>query len=331
MTNEHTRSEIRIYGCGGCGINLATPFAETELSPGYAQANVSFIDTSKSNYGTVQESTGVALNLATTKKEGSGKVRRDNASEISENLRDILMSEKPADFNVVVFSAAGGSGSVIGPLLMGELLAQDIPCVAVIVGSSESNITAINTINTLRSLASIGEGCGKPVVINYHHNSKNTVRSTVDKVCNATIHTLAALCSESNDELDQRDVANWVFYNHSTTVDAQLSLLEVCNNTEAAMDIKHPISVASILVDKDATPPAILPEYSCIGYRAEGFGELAEELHYIISVDGIRELMKLREDEVAAYKKSTESRRVNTSHVLTDDDRKSTAVGGLVL
>lgn len=326
MTNS-TKPSFRLYGCGGCGINIVTPFTRKHLGDGYSEVQVGLIDTSISNHTKEHKDNDVDFFLATNDGEGSGKVRRDNAAVISDNVNQALLEQKPADFNVVIFSASGGSGSVIGPLLMKELLERSIPCVGIIIGSSESSITATNSLNTLKSLAAIGASLDKPCIISYQHNSVENRRSVVDATCDAIVHTLAALCSSQNDELDQRDVRNWAFYNHSTSVPAQLSLLEICDNVEAAKEIKSPISVASLLTDKDAVAPDLMPEYSCIGYRTDGLGDGLKEMHYIISVDGITELMKYRQESVNAYSQSTDARSSNAKVVLTDDDKIDTCTG----
>lgn len=317
---DSIKPSVRLYGCGGCGINQVTPFTRKQMGKGYSELEVGLIDTSSSNYTAEHKENGIDFFLATSDGEGSGKVRRDNAAVISDNVKQALLKQQPADFNVVLFSASGGSGSVIGPLLMKELLTRGIPCVGIIVGSSESSITALNSLNTLKSLAAIGDSLDKPCIISYQHNSASNRRSAVDGTCNAIVHTLAALCSSQNDELDQRDVRNWAFYNHSTSVPAQLSLLEVCDTVEAAKEIEAPISVASLLTDKDAVAPDLMPEYSCIGYRLDGLEDGLNEVHYVISVDGISELIKIRQDDVHNYGQSTSARNTNTKTVLNSTD-----------
>lgn len=319
--NDSNKNTIRLYGCGGCGINIVTPFATGELGRGYSDIEVGLIDSSTSNYTDKHRENNVPFFLATDEGEGSGKVRRDNAGVINDNIRAALQKQPPAGFNIVVFSASGGTGSVSGPLLVKELLSRGIPAVALVVGSSESSITATNSLNTLKSLAAIGDSLDKPTIISYQHNSKETKRSTVDAICNATIHALSALCSQQNDELDQRDVQNWAFYNHSTSVPAQLSLLEVCDSVETAKRIEAPIAVATLLEDKDADAPDLMPEYSCIGYRLDGLDDGLTEVHYVISVDGIAELIKIRQDEVDEYSRATDSRNTNTKKVLTGADQ----------
>ncbi len=324
MKTENNNT-IRLYGCGGCGINLVSPFANGEVGRGYSETEVGLIDTSTSNYTDKHKENNVPFFLSTDEGEGSGKVRRDNAEVINDSVRQALQKIPPAGFNIVVFSGSGGSGSVIGPLLMKELLSRGIPAIAIVVGSSESSITALNSLNTLKSLAAIGDTLDKPTIISYHHNSATTKRSQVDAVCKATISALSALCSQQNDELDQRDVQNWAFYNHSTSVEAQLSILEVCDSVEVAREIEAPISVASLLTDKDLPAPDLMPEYSCIGYRLEGLDDGLTEVHYIISVDGISELIKYRQDEVEGYTRSTESRNNSTKKVLHATDKVDSA------
>lgn len=324
MQNE-TNNTIRLYGCGGCGINLVTPFAGDGNARGFSEIEVGLIDTSVSNLTDKHKQANIPFFLAVDEGEGSGKVRRDNASAINDTVRQCLIKQPPAGFNIVAFSASGGSGSVIGPLLMKELLNRGIPAVAIVVGSSESSITATNSLNTLKSLAAIGDQLDKPTIISYQHNGRDTRRSQVDAICKATIHALSALCSQQNDELDQRDVQNWAFYNHSTNVPAQLSLLEVCDSVAVAKEIEAPISVASLMTDKDAPAPELYPEYSCIGYREEGLEDDLTEVHYIISVDGISELVKIRQDEVDNYGRNTDSRNVNTGKVLSGNDKVDSA------
>jgi len=319
--SDSNKSTIRLYGCGGCGINIVSPFANKSSGRGYSDIEVGLIDSSTSNYTAEHKENDVPFFLATDEGEGSGKVRRDNAAVINENIRAALQKQPPAGFNIVVFSTSGGTGSVVGPLLVKELLKRGIPAIAIAVGSSESSITALNSLNTLKSLAAIGDSLDKPTIISYHHNSATTRRSQVDATCNATIQAMAALCSQQNDELDQRDVRNWAFYNHSTSVPAQLSVLEICDSVEVAKQIDAPISVATLLVDKDAPAPELMPEYSCIGYRLDGLEDGLTELHYIISVDGIADLIKYRQEEVDNYSRATVSRNVNTRRVLSGTDQ----------
>ena len=116
--------------------------------------NHAFIDTSSSNVkkGMNEDNVYILPNL-----DSSGKKRDENHLEISNVIKEVLVKHKPLDFNIVLFSLSGGSGSVIAPLLISELLSRNIPVIAVCIGSDESVLTANNTLKTLKSLEVIAK------------------------------------------------------------------------------------------------------------------------------------------------------------------------------
>jgi len=136
--------KIRIYGCGGAGINLTSHFINLPADGNYAEVLAAMVDTSRSNI-----STDIAEDLCYILPEvdGSGKVRKENHEVIGGVVKQILLQHKPEDLNVVVFSGSGGSGSVIGPLITKELLSREHSVICVMVGSDESAITCTNTRN----------------------------------------------------------------------------------------------------------------------------------------------------------------------------------------
>jgi hypothetical protein len=240
---------------------------------------------------------------------------------INDHIRKVLLQHKPAAMNIVVASASGGSGSVIGPLLLKELLEQGCPAIILMIGSSESSITATNTLNTLKSLEAIGGSLDKPVVMTYQHNGEDATRTEVDERVIGTIDTLAVMCSSNNGALDSRDIHNWLFYNHSTAVPAQLSLLEVFRTRDGASKVVAPISVASLLKDVDSPEPRFMAEYSCAGYPKEPLPGSLEEVHYVISVDAIKQLTLIRQEEVDEYTAATRSRGGSASNLVSASDK----------
>ena len=96
---------LRIYGAGGCGINIAANFKSSgkENEPGHSFPLPVFIDTSRSNLPENLSDEDVAL---IEDLDGSGKVRRENSEVISRNIKNIMQKFPPGDFNVVVFSAS---------------------------------------------------------------------------------------------------------------------------------------------------------------------------------------------------------------------------------
>ncbi len=280
--------KMRVYGCGGMGINIAAYFNNAAVEPNCAEVMPAYIDASRSNLRDDfnDEDIFVLENV-----DGSGKVRKENHAEISNVLRQILLQVEPADFNVVVFSASGGSGSVIGPLIMAELLER------------------------------------LPVVMYYDHNDRDRRRSDVDAQLHLAISSLAVLSSKQNREMDTRDIANWVQFSKTTSVGPQLAQLEVFADAEQAGKIKDPISVASIYVSEEVKPVGLVPEYHAAGYLSEDSDKF-EQLHYVITIDALPNIVDSVKKTLEQYHTQRDS-RVKQASILGDDDQ--TTDSGLVL
>lgn len=324
-----TPKMMRVYGCGGAGINIASYFNNTAAEPNCAKVSPAYIDTSKSNlHGEfADKDLYIVGKTVAGGLDGSGKVRSENHIEISNEIKQILLEVEPGDFNVVVFSGSGGSGSVIGPLLMKELLSRKMSAVCVVIGSDESIKTADNTLKTLKTLDLISKDIGLPVVMYYEHNDRNTKRSEIDTQLHLAISTMAILSSGRNLGLDTRDISNWLHFNKVTVVEPQLAQLEVFNDKEAADQVKDSISVTSIMASPDMPPLTIVPEYQAEGFLPDKV-EHYDQLHYVISIDSIPKIVGNISKTLDSYINQRNS-RVKQSSVLGDDDVASST--GLVL
>lgn len=320
-----SKGVVRIYGCGGFGINTAHRFNKLKAEPGQADVKVAYIDTSRSN---LQSKTEIDPSdcYILPDVDGSGKIRRDNHEAIGRVVKNVLQDHQPADFNIVVFSGSGGSGSVIGPLILAELLARDLTAVAIVVGSTESNITSLNTLNTLKSLDSISHRCKLPVVMHYSQNTADTKRSDTDHAIWRAITMLTILNSRENAELDTRDVQNFVQYTRSTSVPAGLAMLEVFENNAAVDAIKTPITIASLYKNPDEPPIKALPEYSTVGYPQHALQNF-EVLHFVIDHAEIGLIAKSIQESIDALERQRQSRIASVSLVTAKDQ---TSDDGLV-
>ena len=324
MSYDIPKGSLRLYGCGGFGVNRCGFFMGSSDEPQCAQVMPAFIDTSRSNFhGNYSESDVFILENT----DGSGKVRRENHEEIANVVKKILLQVEPGDFNAVVFSASGGSGSVIGPLLMAELMERGLPVVGICVGSDESVISAQNTMNTLKSLDSVAKRCKYPAVVFYEHNDKERKRSEVDAMIHLAISTLSVLTSRQNREMDTQDIKNWVQFNRTTTVAPQLAQMEVFIDPSEVQRVKDPISVASIYESEDIKPIDMIPEYHAAGYLQEK-SEKFDQLHYVISVEAIPSIYGKIKETLDKYNNQIVSRVKQTSVL---DDQDNTTDTGLVL
>jgi len=320
------KTKIRLYGAGGAGINQAKPFLSQSGSEGYAQIDVALIDTSRSNIG---EDVPAERVYILPNVDGSGKKRAENHQEIANTVKDVLVKQKPAEFNIVVYSAAGGSGSVYGPLLVRELMASGIPVLSIVIGNATTAIEAKNTLNTLKSLDNIARKLEVPAVVQYVQNSKECPRRMVDQIINQSIAALALLTSRENEELDTADVANWVRYHNVTDVPAQLALLDIVVDEETAGSITDPVSVASII---DAGTDAVIefnPDYGCVGYKGEKVSAETPEIHYVISIHDVPELYATISSKAGQYDEAKAARP--TQQKLVDEKRDNPTDSDLVL
>lgn len=309
---------LRLYGAGGAGTNIIGSWHDLDgrSDKGTARCAVAYADTSRSNLPPEVDDSKVFL-LAD--KDGSGGVRRENHTDIARNVPGLLQKHPPGDLNVVAFSASGGSGSVFGPLIIKELIKSKSPVVAIVIGSEESAIRRANTLNTLKSLDNIARQTGVPVVIAYFHNGADTKRSAVDVRCRYVLATLAMLSSRQNRELDLADLSNWLEFTKVTDVEAQLSLLHVYDKPEDVDSASNPISVASLLKDADQASYSVMPEYSTAGFPREKINTF-EQLHFVITVDGIRVIDKMLNEKVGDANKLVGARVKHDSIVKSHDN-----------
>jgi hypothetical protein len=302
--------KTRLYACGGAGVNLGQRANPERVSPCY-------IDTSQSNR---TEALDQELCYFIEELDGSGKNRKENYSVIAKEVDTILARFQPGDFNIVMFGAAGGSGSVLGPLLMKALLENKETVVAIVIGSDDSAIAVTNTVNTLKSLESISVMVGEPAVMVYHENTSGVPRKVIDDEVEFVLHALETLTSQENQELDTRDLTNWVQYQKVCPVRPQLSALSVFDNRQEAAKQLEPVSVASLYADPDKDNPFGTPHYATVGYPRQGTMDLAEQLHFVINIADVEETFNHLSERQTELNRAYSSYRQRKAMVDVDDN-----------
>ncbi len=296
---------LRLYGCGGLGTNIVREFERLEAEPGYAKIQTSYLDTSDSNMRDGQLS-GDVFRLEGT--DGGGKVRKTNFDAIAHEHKKMVQAIQPADFNVVVYSASGSSGSTIGPYIHRHLLLdKNVPVVSIVVGTYQDILASRNTLDVLSSLENIARRGSKPVVVFFTENKDS--EEDVNKRLISIIGSLSMLFSGQNGRLDTMDVKNWLDYTASTSVEPQLSLLSVYKDTAALVEEKDPISVISLFKEKPSQLP-IETDYSSYGIHAN---EKSPDVHYVISVDRVKRVIDEINGKVAKQQERLDARGKSTS------------------
>ena len=321
---------IRVFAAGGCGGNIASLLERhrDQEESGFGKLDICYIDTSKSNFKKhVNQSNAFLFE----NMDGSGKVRSENSAEINDRIKAILQKFKPADLNIVISSASGGSGSVIGPLLTGELLANDAPTVVLTIGSADTRLDTENTLKTIKSYESISKRTGAPVVMMYVQNSQTTTRGEADQIMFNAIMALAVLFSRQTPELDTRDLFNWLRFDRVTTFPIQLASLTILENKDVIQDLGNIISVASVAQEGTSTTLLEMPEYQCVGFLPDNIGAPVLEkapLHFVIS-DGIIPEVCKHLQKILTTLEQQQLARTKRAAVLSDKDRPDDS--GLVL
>lgn len=328
---EKLKGRVRVFACGGAGVNIGKHierFRGNEEA-GMAVVEVSYIDTSKSNLGAEIPEHAIYL---LKDLDGSGKIRKENYQQISAHTRDILQRHEPQDLSIVVSSAAGGSGSVIAPSIVSELLERDLPVVVILIGAGDTRLDIENTIKTIKSYEAISKLRGKPVVVKYLQNSINTPRSQVDTICLQTISALLTTFSRENTELDSKDLFNFLNFHRATTFPAQLAAL---NTYSAEMPAEHSGEVVSVVTlareGEDTSLAPLTPDYQAVGFLPADTNERilnAAPLNLVITTDLLVTTAKQLNGRLQELEQAQRA-RVATASILSDKD--SATDTGMVL
>lgn len=193
---------LTFYGCGGFGINLIR-LIKTSNIDNKASFDVQFrnIDTSKSNIMSNDDADIIEGN-------GSGQIRKSNLEAINTYVSSkAFATVQPADINVVMFSLSGGTGSVIGPLLIKELERRNKAVVAITVADLSSQLYTDNTYKTIASLESICSSTQMylPTMVFDNAASRATVDNNVVHKANLMIRYLTM----DTIEMDKSDKINF--------------------------------------------------------------------------------------------------------------------------
>lgn len=260
-------SKVRIFACGGTAINIVSVFgsmgSDAATNKRYAEAEVCYIDTSESN---VKVSSVPADQLYLVKGcDGSGKDRAKNAARIKEILPEFLHQFKPEDFNIIVHSSGGGSGSVAGPLIYNELISRGKEAIVVVVGTIDSKKELTNTVNTLKGYEHAASSQDHPVLMAYFENHVHGSMAEVDQEVISTLIKLLIVFSGNNHGLDSEDIKNFINYENVTDFEPSLTLLKVFAKEISCERNQAVVSLITLTDDTVPTTPGILVEYQATG------------------------------------------------------------------
>jgi len=237
-------NKLILHYVGGAGINISKDIntALSELGEGFCNVLPHYVDTSNNNIHGIDnpdlwrvkstQFSGVDI-------DGSGGVRKTNAPAIADSIKEYLDHHNykapiTGEFHIVLFSASGGTGSVASPLLICNLRERGIPVVGIMVGDSANGLSCENTLNTIATMDHMAKNTiNKPVVMIYYNNhasvsvGRNKRESEVNKMIFNTLSILSLFLSGDNEDIDTKDMINFLCPELYTSLDIPASLYTI--------------------------------------------------------------------------------------------------------
>lgn len=257
-------NKIMLYAAGGAGINIASSLNETlkTRKPGFAECKAVFLDTSKANLSSVEDKEQIYLFQGA---DGAGKDRASVKTIVTEHIKDPLHKFKPGDINIVIHSVSGGSGSMIGPVLVNELLRRGVPTVVLAIGSSDSTKEIENTIESLKAYERISQAAKTPVVMRYFENTKDVSEGQVNQQVILLLLLLANFFSGELERLDTSDITNFLNFTKVSPYPAMLAGMEIFAEKIDNMPALPIVSLLTVTDAKTSSSPDQVVSYQAVG------------------------------------------------------------------
>lgn len=316
--SQPKQKTLRIIGAGGFGVNIVSQFMSTRPQLG-CDIEASYFDTSRSNLPVDSDH----LTYLVPDVDGAGKQRAPILPMVQPHIEPALRAHPPKDFNLVVFSASGGSGSVAGPLLVNELMKRGHQTVVLVLGDTDSGKSTDNTIKTLATLSALTAKQNQPLIAFYRTMQADEDRRKVDDLFVSALRhlgTLIATTGVPNSELDTSDVKSWLHYHK--TLDGyppSLSLLNIYGSNEEVNEMDGILAMTSLYTSPDHERSS-----ARTSYRATGYNPLIEKpVHYVVTQAGMNAQMdslKRRLEEIQNASTRLVSERVSFHTAGNSDD-----------
>ncbi len=323
---------MRVYACGGFGINIMSKYAGKQQSEVFEPLDICYIDTSESNLREKKLNNTVLFEGM----DGSGKIRASNAKEISKRTLEILQNYKPDNkLNVVIHSSSGGSGSVISASIVSELKAQKQNVLVITVSNDDTIIEARNSFKTLESYYSIAKLRNSCIVMSHFENHNNSRKDTDLRVM-TFIGLLCALYSNKHSELDSADLKTWLNVDSVISVKPTIAAINVVSDQKDRSFFTKTVSVATLAATGMNTKIEPTPAYQAVGYVPDdwingnsGFKLLDKQpIDFCIGFDHIEDVYENLKEKVEDNERALNSITATNNEI---GDGKGDLENGIVL
>ena len=351
MSEEFKRNTIHLHGCGGCGTNIVVEVMRniSDLGTGFSKLKATYFDTTTKNIEHFPEEISeedyfLVKDDSYKSKEidGSSGERRMNYDVISKCVADYLDNfsiegKVNGVYHVVVYSAGGGSGSILGPLLAKALSSRNIPTVTIMVGDSTTGNLSQNTVNTITTVQNLAKANSKPMPVFYLNNQeeKGDVLEekiqTVNRKCCVFMSGVSLFCSGRNFAIDNQDMASFFDFTDLTSINFPPGAYSVGfynHKVPSEKDVDH-------FLGRTLTIEGVSPDTECdlIHWKS---GKIVDDtvykvvdkkqfpLHFVMSSGKLKNEISRLHSEVSAFRKRLEKMApdkevVDEKAIVTDD------------
>lgn len=282
--------KFKAFGCGGCGIDIVNRYnVEGIFRDSF---DLLGLDTSEAN---VDDVTNIKVEFVPG-AIGSGSDQSKNVGRYGSFLQKILTQYEPGNINLLVYSASGGTGSSMGPILHRALLEKDIPVISIVIGDSSTITEATNTVSALLNLNSHTE-TNSPVIFSYFENTIDNTHGAVNSAVIGFIDSLRIMLGGENKRIDQTDIYHLFFYNKVVKASPVLSRLEIISGEEAEFYNSNAVAAISLYDHEDnirqVFPQLLYRKAGIFGdeYKSSGYDSLHAVLDHGDSIKVLKDML----------------------------------------
>ena len=302
---------IRVYGCGGTGVKIASMFEpmRNQPEPGIANVLVTYVDTAFSDLNSDVKTKDCYLLRDT---DGSGGLRRELAEEIMNSISELVQLHEPEDLNIVISSGSGGSGSVIAPSVTSELIRQGKQVISVVIGDAHTAQWMNNTMGTIRSYNGISGVRGQTVPLAYFENTSENTEASVNIQVAQLVTGLSALWSRQNQGLDSKDLEHFLNPEKITDFPPQLAMIKLYVKEIPKIEEQNIMTVVSLAKNREESRLNFVAEAQYTGIGPQELADTVRNLsplHLCMLDQSFHDLM----DELANKARTAKQARTRST------------------
>ena len=258
--------KINIIACGGSAVNILEDIKaiDSELSLSIPDAKYYHLDSSTGNQAKSLQQGNEFIHIKSsdigeTDLSGSGMLRSANSEHFKIGVSKFLNENKFTKrddnvLNIIIHSASGGSGSVIAPLIVLEMLKTDQNFLVVMVSDSSNLTYASNSRDTLLTYTAIAKGVDKTIPLYTIDNTNYKSLELANKQIAGFLLPFYIFCSDKLEDIDNADTFSLLASHRlrgKIVVPSTIMILDIVAGKTISTDLGDSIVTSRILSDSN--------------------------------------------------------------------------------